>query len=125
MVKAGARFAWTPRGTYSGPVHLLGNATIGAQNTSSGTISGVISDGNNGYSVTKLGAQTVILTGANSYSGGTIISNATLQIGNGLVNGTLPGNVVVAVSNTTLSFRRGHQHNARLTAASLAARLGL
>ncbi len=91
-------------GNYSGPVHLLGNATIGAQNTSGGTISGVISDGGSGYSVTKLGAQTVILTGANTYSGGTTISNTTLQIGNGLVNGTLPGNANIAVTNTTLAF---------------------
>lgn len=91
-------------GIYSGPVILQGNATIGAQNNSGGTISGVISDGGHNYSVTKLGAQTVILTGANTYSGGTIISNATLQIGNGLVNGTLPGNANIAVTNATLSF---------------------
>lgn len=91
-------------GIYSGPVNLQGNATVGAQNNSSGTISGVISDGGHNYSVTKLGAQTVILTGANTYGGGTTISNATLQIGNGVVNGTLPGNANIAVTNTTLSF---------------------
>jgi autotransporter-associated beta strand protein len=89
---------------FSGPVNLLGNASIGAQNTSSGTISGAISDGGSGYSVTKLGAQPVILTGANTYGGGTTISNGTLQVGNSLVNGTLPGNVNIAVSNTTLTF---------------------
>jgi autotransporter-associated beta strand protein len=90
--------------TFSGPVNLLGNASIGAQNTISGTISGAITDGGSGYSVTKLGAQPVILTGANTYSGGTTISNGTLQVGSGLVNGTLPGNVNLAVSNTTLTF---------------------
>jgi autotransporter-associated beta strand protein len=78
---------------FSGPVKLQGNAAIGAQNTPSGTISGVISDNNNGYSLTKLGAATSILTGANTYSGGTTISSGTLQIGNGLINGTLPGSV--------------------------------
>ena len=91
-------------GVFSGPVHLTGNAAIGAQNGTSGTISGAISDGGSGYGVTKLGAATVILTGANTYSGGTTISNATLQLGNGLVNGTLPGNVGVAVTNATLAF---------------------
>ena len=90
--------------TFSGAVNLLGNASIGAQNTSSGTISGAITDGGSGYSVTKLGAQPVILTGANTYSGGTTISNGTLQVGSGLVNGTLPGNVFLATNNVTINF---------------------
>jgi autotransporter-associated beta strand protein len=89
---------------YSGPVHLVGNGSIGAQNGTSGTISGAISDGGNNYSVTKLGGAIVILTGTNTYGGGTIVSNATLQIGNGVINGTLPGNANIAVSNATLSF---------------------
>jgi autotransporter-associated beta strand protein len=96
---------------FSGPVKLQGNATIGAQNSPSGTISGVISDNNNGYSLTKLGAATSILTGANNYSDGTTISSGTLQIGNGLVNGTLPGNVddeatltFVVATNTSQTY---------------------
>jgi len=89
---------------YSGPVNLTANGSIGSQNGTSGTISGPISDGGAGYSVTKLGGATTILTGINTYGGGTIISNATLQIGNGLANGTLPGNVNVAGPGATLSF---------------------
>ena len=45
-------------------------------------------------SVTKLGAATLILTGDNSYTGGTIISNGTLQIGDGGTSGSLVGDIV-------------------------------
>jgi len=90
---------------YSGPVYLQGNASVGAENGASGTISGVITDGGHNYSLTKLGAATVVLTGANTYGGGTIVSNGTLQVGTGVIsNGTLPGNVNIAGTNAILAF---------------------
>ena len=88
-------------GVYSGLVNLLGNASIGAENGAAGTISGSIRDNGNAYGITKLGAATVILTGANNYSGGIVISSGVLQVGNTLVNGTLPGNVE---DDATLTF---------------------
>jgi fibronectin-binding autotransporter adhesin len=42
----------------------------------------------------KAGAGTLILTGANSYSGGTAIDDGTLQLGNGGTTGAIVGNVV-------------------------------
>jgi len=89
----------------SGPVNLLGNTTMGENASGSGTISGVISDGGNGYSLTKVGGNTstLILVGANTYSGGTIVSNGTVQIGNPGTNGTLPGNVTLS-TNATIAF---------------------
>ena len=89
--------------TVSGPVNLLGNASFGESSSGSGTISGKISDGNSGYGITKVGGNTstLILLGANTYTGGTTISNGTVQVGNGLVNGTMPGDVT---NYGTLSF---------------------
>lgn len=51
----------------------------------------------------KGGAGTLALTGTNSYSGGTLINQGTLQIGNGGVTGSIIGNVV---DNGILAFNR-------------------
>ena len=54
--------------------------------------------------LTKIGAGTTTLTGANTYSGTTTISAGTLQIGNGGTTGTLgSGNVV---NNAALRINR-------------------
>lgn len=57
---------------------------IGDGNTPPGasTISGVISDGGNGYGFTKVGAagNNIILTGVNTYTGPTVVSNGILSI---------------------------------------------
>ena len=60
-----------------------GNCTIGDGNTSgSSMISGVISDGGNGYGFIKVGVAytTITLTASNTYTGPTIVSNGTLGI---------------------------------------------
>ncbi|MCL2715384.1 MAG: autotransporter outer membrane beta-barrel domain-containing protein [Alphaproteobacteria bacterium] len=46
---------------------------------------------------------TLILTGENSYSGGTTITAGTLQLGDGGTTGSIPGNVV---NNGVLAFNR-------------------
>ena len=43
------------------------------------------------------------LSGANSYSGGTTISDGTLQVGNGGTTGSIAGNIV---NNAALIFNR-------------------
>src|SRR5581483_6492947 len=46
---------------------------------------------------------TLVLTGANTYSGGTTITAGTLQLGNGGTSGSIAGNVV---DNSALAFNR-------------------
>src|SRR5690606_18192287 len=53
--------------------------------------------------LTKLGAGTLILTGANSYAGGTTITDGVLQLGDGGASGAIVGDVV---DNGVLAFNR-------------------
>jgi autotransporter-associated beta strand protein len=64
------------------------------------TFPGVISGSG---ALTQAGTGTLILTGANSYAGGTTISAGTLQIGNGGTAGAISGNVA---DNAMLAFNR-------------------
>ena len=54
-------------------------------------------------SLVQSGTGTTILTGSNSYSGGTTISAGTLQIGDGGTSGSIAGDVV---DNSMLAFDR-------------------
>lgn len=66
--------------------------------TFSSTISGI-------GDVTKLGAGTLTLTGSNSYTGGTVVTSGTLQIGNGSTTGSVAGNIE---NNSDLVFNRSN-----------------
>jgi len=65
--------------------------------------SGNLSETGAGASLTKTGIGTMVLTGANSYTGGTTISAGTLQIGSAGTTGSLTGAVT---DNATLAFNR-------------------
>jgi autotransporter-associated beta strand protein len=54
-------------------------------------------------SLIKTGTGTLTLTNANTYTGGTVISVGTLQIGNGGTTGSIVGNVT---NNANLAFNR-------------------
>ena len=75
--------------------------TVGGNNLST-EVSGVISDGTcgcfgpggTGGSLVKVGTGTLLLTGINTYTGGTTISAGTLQLGNGGTTGSIMGDVL-------------------------------
>jgi fibronectin-binding autotransporter adhesin len=86
--------------------HRIGGTTaasaIDVLNLQAGTLKNVLQI-NNGAGLTKTGAGTLILDGANTYTGGTIISAGTVQIGAGGTSGSIVGNVT---NNGILVFNR-------------------
>ena len=85
--------------TGSGAVTLTADRKVTAAGTvSSLTVSGVIGDGGSGFGLTKAGSGTLILAGANTYTGQTTVSAGTL-----LINGNesaATGPVVVNTGGT-------------------------
>jgi fibronectin-binding autotransporter adhesin len=95
-----------------GTLQLTGNATL-TRNVTLGSSGGTIDT--NGFnatltrpatgsgSLTKASGGVLIVTANNTYTGGTIISGGTLQVGNGGTTGAITGNVT---NNGTLAFNR-------------------
>ncbi|MBA3650119.1 MAG: autotransporter-associated beta strand repeat-containing protein [Chthoniobacterales bacterium] len=80
-------------------------------NTLSTTFSGVIQDGGasggGGGALRKVGTSTLTLSGANTYTGGTIVEGGTLVLDNRTGSGTGPS--VVQVNSGTLGRKRDHR----------------
>ncbi|MBS0211546.1 MAG: autotransporter domain-containing protein, partial [Planctomycetes bacterium] len=79
---------------------VLDNAALAFDRSDTLTFAGIVSGTG---ALTQIGTGTTILTGANSYSGGTTISAGALQIGNGGTSGSIVGNVL---DNASLVFDR-------------------
>ncbi|MFC7398264.1 autotransporter domain-containing protein [Chelatococcus sp. GCM10030263] len=79
---------------------VVNNSTLAFNRSDNIAFAGTIS-GSGG--VQKLGAGWLVLTGVNSYSGGTLISSGTLLLGDGGTTGSITGNVV---NNDILGFNR-------------------
>jgi autotransporter-associated beta strand protein len=78
------------------------NATITiAANSGNIAIGGVISDGSGSNGIIKTGINTLTLTGANTYSGGTTLNQGTLTVGTGGTLGATTGALVVSNTNST------------------------
>ena len=79
------------------------NLTVGSNNLDT-TFAGVIQDGGFGGgtrgSLTKIGAATLTLTGANTYTGGTVVNEGTLKVAN--TSGSGIGTRAVQVNAGTL-----------------------
>ncbi|GAA0564333.1 hypothetical protein GCM10008942_10860 [Rhizomicrobium electricum] len=80
--------------------NVTNNGTLGFYRSDSITYSGAISGTG---ALIQAGTGTLILTGASAYSGGTLISSGTLQLGNGGTTGSIIGDVV---DNGTLAYNR-------------------
>lgn len=79
----------------------------GASGTS--TFAGIIRDGATGHvSLTKSRGSTLVLSGSNTYTGGTILNTnaGTLMLGDGTASGSIVGNVSVG-SGAILAFNPG------------------
>ena len=77
-----------------------GSLTLNLNQTGAATYSGVSTAG--GALINAAGTQ--VLTGSNTYTGGTTISGGVLQLGNGLSNGSVAGNIL---DNTLLALNNG------------------
>ncbi len=91
----------TTAAVFGGPITLASNSSIGGPNQI--TLTGAIGDDGGGFALTKVGAGVLILTGNETYSGGTTISAGTLQIGVGGTSGNITGNII---DNGSLIFDR-------------------
>ena len=80
--------------------NIVNNANVTFDQVGAGVYAGAMSGTG---TLTKSGAGTVVLTGENVFSGGTIITGGILQIGNGGTTGSLAGNVQ---NDGTLAFFR-------------------
>jgi autotransporter-associated beta strand protein len=83
--------------------NITNNGSVVFDQASPGTYAGVMSGTG---SLTKQNSDTLILTGANTYTGTTAISSGTLQIGDGGTSGTLGTGAVT--NDGTLSFNRSN-----------------
>lgn len=94
-----------PTGTLEGPAQgitptVTNNGLVRFTQPDVATYAGTISGTG---AVEKTGPGTTILTGANTYAGGTTITQGTLQLGAGGTSGSILGNVS---NNGTLAFNR-------------------
>lgn len=90
-------------GTLAAPI---GSGT-GTLTFAAGTLKNLL-ELNGGGTLTKTTTGTLILDGANAYTGTTLISAGTLQVGTGLTTGTLGSGTVT--NNSILSFNRSNAY---------------
>jgi fibronectin-binding autotransporter adhesin len=92
--------------TFSGPVTLQSDTTIGSNNGGTFTLSGAIGGGGR---LTKIGtAQTTVFSGPNTYSGGTTLTSGTLSVGSNANLGAVAGDLMfnggnLQVTGTTMT----------------------
>ena len=77
-------------------------------NNGSGAFEGVIANAYSAANIVKEGTGTIIFLGANTYTGTTLVSTGTLQVGDGGLIGTLGSGAVTLSAGATLEINRGN-----------------
>jgi autotransporter-associated beta strand protein len=96
----------------------ISGATRTLTTASAVTFTGVIGDGGNAYGITKAGASTLTLSGANTYSGATTISAGTLQLAGGNV-GSVGSITSSPIGTSTLNLNGGTLSSSNTTARTI------
>ena len=100
----GTSIDFTAGGTYSHSITVAGDPTFDVATGQTVTQGAVIADGATPGEVEKTGAGTLVLGAANTYTGGTLVSAGTLQLGTG---GSLATTGALAVNGGTFDLN-GH-----------------
>jgi len=113
-------------GTVGGTVTMTGNTNMGGTGTLN--INGVISDGGSGYALTKVGSGTLVLAGANTYTGINTISAGTVTLGSAETPSTSgplgnsaasnPGNIVLSGGTLRHSLANQFDYSGRFSTAA-------
>ncbi|MEO5716883.1 MAG: autotransporter-associated beta strand repeat-containing protein, partial [Luteolibacter sp.] len=93
----GNQYGWTLDGTNALTLDAGVSTPVVTVNNQTTTISTPLA-GTHGFS--KTGNGTLVLTGVNTYSGGTAVNQGTLQLGDGVNNGSLNGPYNIAAGAT-------------------------
>ncbi len=84
----------------------LANYVLKTNNNENTEFSGVISGSSSNAGLTKAGSGTLTLSGANEYTGTTLIQGGTLRIGAGGTTGRVLGGINNSVSTALVEFKR-------------------
>jgi autotransporter-associated beta strand protein len=126
-------FANTGNFTIANNVTVSGDPIFMPPTGTTQTISGAISDGSSPGVVDMLGPGTLVLSGANTYSGGTLVEAGTLQLSGAGTLGATTGTLAVSglldlgtTSQTTgaLTLTGGTIQNGTLTSSSFGVQAG-
>ena len=90
--------------TVISPITLAASSIIDVSGTSM-TLNGPLVETNSLTSITKIGSGLLALGATNTYSGGTIVTAGTLQLGSGGVGGNI-GTGALTINSSTLQFNR-------------------
>lgn len=101
------------------PIELNSNTTQLQVTTGTATQSGIISEINGARPIEKIGNGSLILSGQNSYSGGTVISAGTLRIGADANLGAASGGITIN-NNANLTFTSDLTTNRAITLSGTA-----
>ena len=102
VMAEGTTLGFSGNFTISNNITVSGDPTFNVDAGQTDTINGVISDGATPGDIVKTGAGMLVLTAANTYTGGTTISGGTLALtGNGSIIGSLVDNGTFDISAKT------------------------